>query len=70
MPKFEIELKQTLYWFIEDEDDLGDLESTIEQVTYRLENEDVPDLEQHYTFAANEEREAKILSVDGEKYEM
>ena len=70
MPKFEVELAQTLYWFIEHEDDLGNLEETIDHVLWTLETGDIPDLEQHYSFASNEERKAKILTIDGDKYEM
>ena len=33
------------------------------------EADDLPELEDHWTFAANEERAVKVLTVDGEKWE-
>jgi hypothetical protein len=67
MTSYQVELKQTLYWTVEIEVDEEDHE--IEDVIDDVESSMCVELEQHYTFADHEEREAKIVTKDGEKYE-
>jgi hypothetical protein len=67
MTSYEVELKQTLYWTVEIEVD--DEDHDIQDVIDDVESSMLSELEQHYTFANFEEREAKIVTVDGEKYE-
>mgnify|MGYP003312605991 FL=1 len=66
MTNYQVELKQTLYWTINVE---VETDHEIDQVIDDVEEQMLPELEQHYTFADFEEREAKIVTVDGEKYE-
>ena len=66
MTSYQVELKQTLYWTINVE---VETDHEIDQVIDEVEEQMLPELEQHYTFADFEEREAKIVTVDGEKYE-
>ena len=66
MTNYQVELKQTLYWTINVE---VETDHEIDQVIDEVEEQMLPELEQHYTFADFEEREAKIVTVDGEKYE-
>jgi len=54
MNTYQLQLTQTLYWTVEIEVD---------------EEDQLSELEDHYSFADNEEREAKVLTKDGEKYE-
>tara|TARA_B100000953_G_C17930994_1_gene393877 strand:- start:88 stop:291 length:204 start_codon:yes stop_codon:yes gene_type:complete len=66
MTSYQVELKQTLYWTVEIEVETDhDTQDVIDDV----ENSMCAELEQHYTFADFEEREAKIVTMDGEKYE-
>ena len=65
MTSYQVELKQTLYWTINVE---VETDHEIDQVIDDVEEQMLPELEQHYTFADFEEREAKIVTVDGEKY--
>ena len=66
MTNYQVELKQTLYWTINVE---VETDHEIDQVIDDVEEQMLPELEQHYTFADFEEREAKIVTVNGEKYE-
>lgn len=66
MTSYQVELKQTLYWTINVE---VETDHEIDQVIDDVEEQMLPELEEHYTFADFEEREAKIVTVDGEKYE-
>ena len=66
MTNYQVELKQTLYWTINVE---VETDHEIDQVIDDVEEQMLPELEQHYTFADFEVREAKIVTVDGEKYE-
>ena len=66
---FEVELAQTLYWLVTIEEELLDLDEAIDYVHNMCMTEDLPELEDHWTFAANEQREVKILAIDGEKWE-
>ena len=66
MTNYQVELKQTLYWTINVE---VETDHEIDQVIDDVEEHMLPELEEHYTFADFEEREAKIVTVDGEKYE-
>tara|TARA_R100000656_G_scaffold88989_1_gene64904 strand:- start:7 stop:213 length:207 start_codon:yes stop_codon:yes gene_type:complete len=67
MTNYQVELKQTLYWTVEIEVD--DEDHDIQDVIDDVESSMLSELEQHYTFADFEEREAKIVTIDGEKYE-
>ena len=67
MTNYQVELKQTLYWTVEIEVD--DEDHDIQDVIDDVESSMLSELEQHYTFADFEEREAKIVTMDGEKYE-
>ena len=66
---FEVEVAQTLYWLVTIEEELLDLDEAIDYVHNMCMTEDLPELEDHWTFAANEQREVKILAIDGEKWE-
>ena len=66
MTSYQVELKQTLYWTIEIE---AEEDHEIEDVIDDVESSMLSELEQHYTFADYEEREAHIVTKDGEKYE-
>ena len=66
---FEVEVAQTLYWLVTIEEELLDLEEAVDYVHNMCMTEDLPELEDHWTFAANEQREVKILAIDGEKWE-
>ena len=67
MTSYQVELKQTLYWTVNIEVDEEDHD--IQEVIDDVESSMCVELEQHYTFADYEEREAKIVTKDGEKYE-
>jgi hypothetical protein len=67
MTNYQVELKQTLYWTVEIEVD--DEDHDIQDVIDDVESSMLSELEQHYTFADFEERKAKIVTMDGEKYE-
>jgi len=66
MTTYQVELKQTLYWTINVE---VEEDHEIEDVIDDVECDRLSELEEHYTFADYEEREAKIVTKDGEKYE-
>ena len=66
MTSYQVELKQTLYWTVEIE---VETDHEIQDVIDDVESSMCVELEQHYTFADYEEREAKIVTMDGEKYE-
>ena len=66
MTSYGVELKQTLYWEIEIE---IEGEHEIEDMIDNVEMSMLPELNEHYTFANHEEREAKVLTMNGEKYE-
>lgn len=68
MPEFEIELTQKLYWLVNYESTAEDMEDAIEEIETIYENEDFEELSDHYSFAAHEEREMKILSINGETW--
>ena len=67
MTNYQVELQQTLYWTVEIEVDEEDHD--IQEVIDDVESSMLSELEQHYTFADYEEREAKIVTMNGEKYE-
>ena len=67
MTNYQVELKQTLYWTVEIEVDEEDHD--IQEVIDDVESSMLSELEQHYTFADYEEREARVVTMDGEKYE-
>ena len=67
MTNYQVELRQTLYWTVEIEVDEEDHD--IQEVIDDVESSMLPELEQHYTFADYEEREAKVVTMNGEKYE-
>ena len=67
MNTYQLQLTQTLYWTVEIEVDEEDHD--IEDVIHDAETSRLSELEDHYSFADNEEREAKVLTKDGEKYE-
>ena len=67
MTSYEVEVTQTLYWVVDIEVDEEDHD--IEDVIHDAETSRLPELENHYSFANNEEREAKVLTKDGESYE-
>ena len=66
---FEVEVAQTLYWLVTVEHDEEELEEAPDFVHNMCMTEDLPELEDHWTFAVHEERAVKILSIDGEKWE-
>jgi len=66
---FEVEVAQTLYWLVTIEEELLDHEEAIDYVHNMCMTEDLPELQDHWSFAAHEERAVKILSIDGEKWE-
>ena len=66
---FEVEVAQTLYWLVTVEHDEEELEEATDFVHNMCMTEDLPELEDHWTFAVHEERAVKILSIDGEKWE-
>jgi hypothetical protein len=63
MTTYQLQLTQTLYWTVEIE---VDGEHEIEDVIHDAETSRLSELEDHYTFADNEEREASIMTKDGE----
>jgi len=67
MNTYQLQLTQTLYWTVEIEVDEEDHD--IQDVIHDAETSRLSELEDHYSFADNEEREAKVLTKDGEKYE-
>mgnify|MGYP001200243126 CR=1 FL=1 len=67
MNTYQLQLTQTLYWTVEIEVDEEDHD--IQDVIHDAETSRLSELEDHYSFADNEEREATIISKDGEKYE-
>jgi hypothetical protein len=66
MTTYQLQLTQTLYWTVEIE---VDGEHEIEDVIHDAETSRLSELEDHYSFADNEEREASIMTKDGERYE-
>jgi hypothetical protein len=66
MTTYQLQLTQTLYWTVEIE---VDGEHEIEDVIHDAETSRLSELENHYSFADNEEREASIMTKDGERYE-
>ena len=66
MTNYQVELKQTLYWTVEIE---VETDHDIQEVIDDAEPSRLSELENHYSFADYEEREAKVLTKDGEKYE-
>ena len=66
---FEVEVAQTLYWLVTIEEEEDDLEEAIDLVHNACITEDLPEFEDHWSFACNEERDVKILAIDGEKHE-
>jgi len=68
MHEFEVELKQTLYWIINYESDTEDPEQAVDEMLQAIETDRLSELEDHYSFAVNEEREATIMTMNGEKY--
>ena len=67
MTTYQLQLTQTLWWTVEIEVDEEDHD--IEDVIHDAETSRLLELENHYTFADQEEREAIIIAKDGEKYE-
>ena len=66
---FEVEVGQTLYWLITINSEEEELDDAMDEVIMACESDDLPELNEHWTFAANEVRNAKILSIDGERFE-
>ena len=66
MTTYVLELAQTLYWSIEIE---VDGEHDIDDVIHDVETSRLSELENHYSFADQEVREAKVLTKDGERYD-
>jgi len=66
MTTYQLQLTQTLYWTVEIE---VDGEHEIEDVIHDAETSRLSELENHYSFADNEEREASIMTKDGKNYE-
>ncbi len=66
---FEVEVAQTLYWLVTVEEEQADLEEAADLVHNICMTDDLPEFNDHWTFAASEQREVKILAVDGEKWE-
>ena len=78
MTTFEVEIAQTLYWIvtIEYEDDADEeatdeeiLEAAIDNVLEMSETDNFEEMNDHYSFAAHEERQVNIMTIDGERYE-
>ena len=67
MNTYQLQLTQTLYWTVEIEVD--DEDHDIQDVIHDAETSRLSELEDHYSFADNEEREATIISKDGKNYE-
>ena len=68
MHEFEVELKQTLYWIVNYESDIEDPEEAVDEMMRAIESDRLSELEDHYSFAAHEEREAVVMTMNGEKY--
>ena len=51
------------------EHDEEELEEATDFVHNMCMTDDLPEFEDHWTFAVHEERAVKILSIDGEKWE-
>jgi hypothetical protein len=66
---FEVEVGQTLYWLVTINSEEAELDDAIHEVINACENDDLPEFSEHWTFAANEVRNAKVLTVDGERFE-
>lgn len=69
MHEFEVELKQTLYWIVNYESNTENEEEAVDEMIEAMENDRLGELEDHYSFAAIEERDVLILSMNGEKYQ-
>ena len=67
MNTYQLQLTQTLYWTVEIEVDEEDHD--IQDVIHDADTSRLSELENHYSFADYEEREAKVLTMNGEKYE-
>ena len=65
MTNYQLQLTQTLYWTVEIEVDEEDHD--IADVIHDAETSRLPELEDHYSFADNEEREASIMTKNGER---
>ena len=68
MHEFEVELKQTLYWIVNYESDIEYPEEAVDEMMRAIESDRLCELEDHYSFAAHEEREAVVMTMNGEKY--
>ena len=70
MTTFEVEVAQTLYWLvtIEYEGD-ADPEDASDEVLEMGETDNFDEMNDHYSFAAHEERQVNIMTIDGERYE-
>ena len=67
---FEVEVAQILYWLVTIEHESeADLEDAIDEILEMGETDDFDEMNDHYSFAAQEERRVKILAIDGEKFE-
>ena len=66
---FEVEVGQTLYWLVTINSEEEELDDAMDEVIMACESDDLPELNEHWTFAVNEVRNAKILSIDGERFE-
>ena len=66
MTTYVLELAQTLYWSIEIE---VDGEHDIEDVIHDAEPSRRSELDNHYSCADKEVREAKVLTKEGEHYD-
>tara|TARA_Y100000758_G_C16037768_1_gene417076 strand:+ start:774 stop:977 length:204 start_codon:yes stop_codon:yes gene_type:complete len=66
MTSYEVEVKQTLYWTVGIK---VETDHEIEDLIHDAETSRLSELENHYSFADYEEREAKVLTMNGEKYE-
>ena len=62
---YQLQLTQTLYWTVEIEVDEEDHD--IADVIHDAETSRLSELEDHYSFADNEEREASIMTKNGER---
>tara|TARA_E500000081_G_scaffold153290_1_gene187321 strand:+ start:169 stop:384 length:216 start_codon:yes stop_codon:yes gene_type:complete len=67
--RFEVEVAQTLYWLVTIDSEEDDIDDAIDWVIDTCETDDLPEFNEHWTFAANEQRDAKVLTIDGERYD-
>ena len=66
MTSYEVEVTQTLYWTVGIE---VETDHDIADVIHDAETSRLSELENHYSFADYEERQAKVLTMNGESYE-